>query len=570
MRIVVTRPEARAGELVRRLESLGHEVVLCPLIETVPLGDEPIDLAGYDWVVVTSRTGAALLAERARGGWPRIAAIGPGTAEALRERGLEPALIPAVSTQEGLTAEFPRPPGRVLFAGAEGARRHLVEELGADFLSLYRTVELAPADSPKGDFVVLASASAAAAFARLDAQIPAVSIGPETTRAGREAGLHVVVEAHTNDLEGLVEAVRDACFDRFRPPHEAARFEEVDSTPLVESLADGHSLVTLVSRDAGASRVRVFGGLEGASADHDLRRIPGTDVWRRSFRLPDDTRTLYWLCRDDDEEPGHADPLNPRRYTIRLAGSALASSLLELPKAPLLPAIGQAAVEEHVFRSAILGNERRLWTTTTQDDPEALLVLLDGSAYAHELGVPQALEHLSAEGRIPRTVAVMPESLPDTRSRELACNPAHARHLAEELVPWARERFGVGGPVTVGGLSFSGLAALFAAESRSDVFGVVVSQSGAFHWSGGWLTDRLRGRDLRGLRVWLGAGNLEGGDDFRIIPDEFSLLEANRRLRPVLEEAGAEVRYVEFSGGHDHPCFAALLPDALEWALASA
>jgi uroporphyrinogen-III synthase len=123
MRIVVTRPEAHAGELVRRLEALGHAVVVCPLIAIEPLGGGPVDLAGYDWVVVTSRTAAELLAGRAVGPWPPVAAIGPGSGNALREAGHEPALVPAVSTQEGLVAEFPRPAGRVLFAGAEGARR---------------------------------------------------------------------------------------------------------------------------------------------------------------------------------------------------------------------------------------------------------------------------------------------------------------------------------------------------------------------------------------------------------------------------------------------------------------
>jgi uroporphyrinogen-III synthase len=211
MRIVVTRPEGHADELAGRLKSLGHDVAVCPLIEIEPLGDEPIELVGYDWVVVTSRTAAELLARRAVGAWPAVAAIGPGTARALREVGQEPALVPSVSTQEGLVAELPRPAGRVLFAGAEGARRYLVHELDADFVPLYRTVEAVPAAPPAGDLVVLASASAARAFARLGSELPAVSIGPETTKAARAAGVRVAAEAATHDLDGLVAAVESAC-----------------------------------------------------------------------------------------------------------------------------------------------------------------------------------------------------------------------------------------------------------------------------------------------------------------------------------------------------------------------
>jgi uroporphyrinogen III methyltransferase/synthase len=211
MRIVVTRPESRAGELAGRLEELGHEVVLCPLVATEPLGDDPIDVDVYDWVVVTSRTGAELLAERARGSWPAVAAIGPGTAAALRERGVEPALVATVSSQEGLVSELPRPAGRVLFAGAEAARRHLVEALNADFVPLYRTVERRPFVPPDGDVVVLASASAARAFGRLHSPLPAVSIGPETTAAAHAEGVRVAAEAETHDLDGLVAAVERAC-----------------------------------------------------------------------------------------------------------------------------------------------------------------------------------------------------------------------------------------------------------------------------------------------------------------------------------------------------------------------
>ena len=136
----MTRPRGQEEELTRGLAALGHEVVHCPLLEVEPLGDEPIDVAGYDWVIVTSVNGARELRRRMVGACRRVAAIGRATAEAFGGADL----VPAVSTQEGLLAELPRPAGRVLFAGAESARRLLVQELEADFVPLYRTRELAP------------------------------------------------------------------------------------------------------------------------------------------------------------------------------------------------------------------------------------------------------------------------------------------------------------------------------------------------------------------------------------------------------------------------------------------
>lgn len=207
MKVIVTRPRDQAGPLIGRLEGLGAQVVECPLVEIERTSNEPVDAAGYDWLVVTSPNGAAEIARRGRN-LPRIAAVGPGTAEALRERGLDPSFVPAESTQDGLLREFPRPPGRVLFAAAEGARRTAIDGLGADFVPLYRTRLLEP-DPPGGDVVVLASGSAARAYARIGGSAPAVTIGPETSRVARSVGLTVVAEAASSDLDGLVAAVRD-------------------------------------------------------------------------------------------------------------------------------------------------------------------------------------------------------------------------------------------------------------------------------------------------------------------------------------------------------------------------
>jgi uroporphyrinogen-III synthase len=207
VKAIVTRPRAQAKPLVEALERAGVDVVECPLIEIERTSDEPVDGAGYDWLVVTSPNGADEIARRGRN-LPKIAAVGPGTAEALRGHGLEPAFVPRESTQEGLLRDFPRPAGRVLFAAAEGARRKAIEALGADFVPLYRTRLLQP-EPPAGDVVVLASGSAARAYAAVGGKAPGVTIGPETSRVARSLGLDVVAEAATHDLDGLVAAVRD-------------------------------------------------------------------------------------------------------------------------------------------------------------------------------------------------------------------------------------------------------------------------------------------------------------------------------------------------------------------------
>ncbi len=205
MKVIVTRPRAQAQPLVGRLEALGHEAVECPLIEIVRTSDEPIDCAGYEWAIVTSPNGADEVARRARN-LPKVAAVGPGTAETLRGHGIEPAFVASVSSADGLVAEFGAPEGRVIYLAAENSRRGPIDALAADFVPLYATVLLQP-EAPEGDVVVLASGSAARAYAWIGGSAPAVSIGPETTKVAASVGLTVVAEAVTHDLDGLLAAV---------------------------------------------------------------------------------------------------------------------------------------------------------------------------------------------------------------------------------------------------------------------------------------------------------------------------------------------------------------------------
>jgi uroporphyrinogen-III synthase len=204
VKVAATGTDPRVAE---RLRAAGFDVVESPLILVEPIDGPPIEADRWDWILVTSRNAIEPLLARLIG-TPHVAAIGRGTAEALRARGVEPAFVAARSTQEGLAAELPRPTGRALHAAAEDARDVLVRELGAEFVPLYRTVHADLAAFPDADLVVLASASGARALAGLRTDLPCVSIGPVTSGEARSLGLEVVAEARTHDLDGLVAAVK--------------------------------------------------------------------------------------------------------------------------------------------------------------------------------------------------------------------------------------------------------------------------------------------------------------------------------------------------------------------------
>jgi uroporphyrinogen III methyltransferase / synthase len=198
----------RAEPLAGLLRAQGLDVLHVPLIRIEPFEGPPVRVVDYDWLVLTSRNAVDCLFARLEGGLPRVAAIGPATAEALRERGVEAALVAGESTQEGLVADFPHPPGRVLFAGAEDARAVIADELAADVLPLYRTVELRPEAFPDADLVVLASPSAARSLVKVRRDARCVAIGSVTAAEARRLGLVIAAEAQSPAAEDVARAVK--------------------------------------------------------------------------------------------------------------------------------------------------------------------------------------------------------------------------------------------------------------------------------------------------------------------------------------------------------------------------
>ena len=231
---MVTRAEAQAGTLVRRLRQMGAETVEIPAIAIT----EPSDggaalrvaarrLPTYEWVVFTSVNAVdrflSLLDRPAALGAARVAAIGPGTAAALGRWGVEAALVPERFVAESLLAAFPRPAasGRVLLPRAAVARDVLPQGLRAagwhvDVVEAYRTARPQPpprtvAAAARADAITFTSPSTVSGYLEVagpGAVPPVVAcIGPVTATTARELGLRVDVEAGVHTIDGLVDAL---------------------------------------------------------------------------------------------------------------------------------------------------------------------------------------------------------------------------------------------------------------------------------------------------------------------------------------------------------------------------
>ncbi len=351
-------------------------------------------------------------------------------------------------------------------------------------------------------------------------------------------------------------------------------------SPLVEELGDGRCRVTFSYRDDAADDVWLIGGPAGAEpGDRRLRRTED-GWWERTYELAGDVRTAYCFTNVFmPAGPGDliADPLNPQVHLYPGDPEApgdedLVLSLLELPgAAPLRWSVprsdaprGETAL--HRLRSELLGNERRVFTHTPPGyDPNEtypLVVCFDGYAYTLDAFVPlpTVLDNLIADGAIPPVVAVLPDSGDnETRTRELMLHEPFVDFLTAELLPWARHRLSFAddpGRTVAAGSSLGGLAAAFCGLRRPDVFGLVLSQSGAFHR--GLPAEFARAARLP-LRFSLDVGSLETMQ-FELFP---SLLHANLHMRDVLVAKGYDVTFREFPGGHDYLWWRETIADGL-------
>jgi uroporphyrinogen III methyltransferase / synthase len=242
-RIVVTRTRKQASGLSNQLRALGADVFELPTIRIEPPSDlrefaELVqDAHMYDWIVFTSPNGVdkffemffKLYDDAREIGGVKIAAIGPATAQRVRDFHLHVDLQPEEFVAESVVREFQKQGGvenlRILLARAEKARDVLPKELSrlgaiVDEAFAYRTVpETRDITGARcrfleegADLITFTSSSTVENFLALGLPLPKgvrlASIGPVTSKTARDHGLRIDIEARRHDLEGLVDAIR--------------------------------------------------------------------------------------------------------------------------------------------------------------------------------------------------------------------------------------------------------------------------------------------------------------------------------------------------------------------------
>ena len=391
-------------------------------------------------------------------------------------------------------------------------------------------------------------------------------------------------------------------------------------TPIMEETPGESRLkLTFLWRDpqgdeTTSSICRVYLDINGVTDHHSfspvsLERLTGSDIWMASVQQASDWRGSYSLipiskaqlppqAKGTPEQRRRqqrewwrslfpvaiADPLNPcaphgNARGVRLSGIHLPDALsqqawheVDAGRAP--------EVDEKHFRfewnSVRLGNRRRCWLWRPAEADLPLVVVLDGQNWAISMSLLPVLEQQTRQGDLPAAAWLMIDAIDDaTRSRELACNADFWIAVEEELLPLAKKI----APFTndpaltvVAGQSYGGLAALYAGLYWPQRFGCVLTQSGSFWWPNmkfmthyeareqhekGYLIQQVsRQPNAVPLRIFQEAGLLEQ-----------DILFVNQQMRQALLEAGHNVHYRSYHGGHDLLCWRGGLTDGVRWLL---
>ncbi|MEX2546894.1 MAG: hydroxymethylbilane synthase [Chloroflexota bacterium] len=254
-RVILTRPEEDSPKLVARLAEHGIATLVVPAIEIEPVGpggdlDRQLsDLAGYDWVVVTSRNGARAISRAAMRlkTKPRVArwaAVGVATARELRAEGLTDVWLPVETSALGIANELPVETGqRILLARGALADDVLSGRLRSRGAEVNEVVAYVTREAPASsraplagafadgtvDAVIFASPSAVRGLLSLATDdersailaVPAICIGPRTAAGARAAGFAVIRESSTREASALAELTAETLHRR-KPPEESA------------------------------------------------------------------------------------------------------------------------------------------------------------------------------------------------------------------------------------------------------------------------------------------------------------------------------------------------------------
>lgn len=325
--------------------------------------------------------------------------------------------------------------------------------------------------------------------------------------------------------------------------------------PLIDTTAAGDDLpVTFVWQGVGTPPLLAGDFTNWGHSPLPLEeREPG--VWARTVALPRDAYIEYAFLQPGDIEERLPDPFNPR---VIWNGVDSVNHVLHMPDFSLTelvhlqPGVTRGKITKHnIETDNLLVSSRRdlLLYQPPVEQAVPLVVVWDGTDYASRASLPTIVNNLIAAKHIRPVALAMIANGREGRTSEYFCNEATLSFLTEILIPFAQKHLNLidpkdePGAYGVLGASMGGMMALWTGLRLPNIFGKVISQSGAFFWDD--RTDFLMDSYITHMptcpiNIWQDVGRIEW------------LLEGNRKMYALLTSKGYQVTYREFSGGHNY------------------
>ncbi|HEX8820508.1 MAG TPA: alpha/beta hydrolase-fold protein [Archangium sp.] len=318
----------------------------------------------------------------------------------------------------------------------------------------------------------------------------------------------------------------------------------------------------------GRKPVSVMGDFQEWSGKPVPLKEVAPGLWIHTLKLPRDTYVEYAF--QDAKGRRVRDPLNERLVPNGFGDFNHFFHMPESQPTPLARAqrgVPRGTVTRHLVETRELGVGRQravhLYAPPTSK-PCPLVVVFDGPDYLRRVKLPTLVDNLIAQGRIRPLALAMVANGGAARTVEYSCSEATLAFLRHQVLPLAHQELNLvdetrePGAHAVLGASLGGLIALYTGLRAPEVFGHVLSQSGAFSiWNHDLVVfDLARAAPSRPLQVWMDCGHFEG------------LVEGNQRILPILQASGHRAQYREYHGGHNYPAWRDNVWRGLEWLFA--
>ncbi len=270
-------------------------------------------------------------------------------------------------------------------------------------------------------------------------------------------------------------------------------------------------------------------------------------VWSITLQFPPDAYIEYSFIREDEL---CLDPHNPNRV---FNGIDADNNYFYMPSGGPTPLAKRRRGIAHGWGQRFLltsqwvvrGNRSVYFVQPDVQEPCPLLVVFDGPDYRKRAGLVNIVENLMSEGRIQPLALAFLANGGQARAVEYSCNDASLEFILESVIPVAQGEMNLidlqesPGAYGVLGASMGGLISLYTALRAPQVFGKVISQSGAF-FPESVVFDLVHCSGSQAVDIWMDVGRYE------------RLLEDNRRMFAWLQDRGYPATYREYNGGHNY------------------